>query len=474
MSEQRGPARAGAGPIAQAGDHPMPPSSPAPSPRSTGPSHTPASVALLPVLAGQKSGAGLTTAELAGVLGPLTLAPGLGGHVGVAVADPASSALLFDDHAADGFAPASTNKVVTAVAALASLGPDKQLTTRVVQIPANGPTLPSAPTIVLVGGGDPTLSTQGPPAAAAWRPAALDDLAAATANALRAKGVNSVTLGYDATIFAGPTLHPTWWPGYTDGNIAPVAALMTDEGRAKPADDLSPRVMDPAAVAATAFASRLTAHGVRVTGRPAPASSAGAGSRDELASVSSPRLADLVEHMLTVSDNNLAEALLRQVALADGKPATFDGGVSAVREVLTRLGVDLTGLSVLDGSGLSRNDHITPAFLVRVLSSAAADNHPDLRAALTGLPVAGFTGTLAENDRFTSPQSAPGAGLVRAKTGSLNGVATLAGLVRDSDGQLLVFALMADQVPDLTAARAALDRIATVLAGCGCGGQSAG
>jgi D-alanyl-D-alanine carboxypeptidase/D-alanyl-D-alanine-endopeptidase (penicillin-binding protein 4) len=206
---------------------------------------------------------------------------------------------------------------------------------------------------------------------------------------------------------------------------------------------------------------------VQVTGKP---TAAAVGSGAELARVTSPRLADLVEHMLTVSDNDLAEALARQVALADGKPATFDGGVAAVRDELGRLGVDLTGLNVLDGSGLSREDRVTPAFLVRVLSTAAADSHPDLRAALTGLPVAGFTGTLAEDGRYTTPPSVAGAGLVRAKTGSLTGVVTLAGLVRDNSGQLLVFALMADEAPDAATARAAVDRLATTLAGCGCGG----
>jgi D-alanyl-D-alanine carboxypeptidase/D-alanyl-D-alanine-endopeptidase (penicillin-binding protein 4) len=445
----------------------MAPSSPAPSTRGTGPTHNPAVAALVPVLAGDKANGALTTAGLAGALKPLMAAPGLGRHVGVAVADPAGSGLVFDQRAGEGFAPASTNKVVTAVAALAALGPDKRFQTRVVQVGADS----GAPTIVLVGGGDPTLSTQGVPSDPAWRPAALEDLAAATASALQARGVNSVTLGYDASLFAGPALNPTWSAGYTDGNVAPVVSLMTDEGRSRPGDELSPRVTDPAATAAVAFAGRLAAHGVKVSGKPSamPGAGSGASAADQLAGVSSPRLGDLVEHMLTVSDNDLAEALLRQVALVAGKPATFDGGVAAVREQLTKLGVDLTGLDTVDGSGLSRDDRITPAFLVRVLSSAAADSHPDLRAALTGLPVAGFTGTLAEDGRYTTPQSSAGAGLVRAKTGSLTGVVTLAGLVRDSDGQLLVFALMADQATDTAGARAAVDRMATALAGCGCG-----
>jgi D-alanyl-D-alanine carboxypeptidase/D-alanyl-D-alanine-endopeptidase (penicillin-binding protein 4) len=405
---------------------------------------------------------------VAGALQPLTLAPGLGKHVGIAVADPASPALLFDEHAGDGFAPASTNKVVTAVAALSALGPDDRFATRVLQSPDSAAT----PMIVLVGAGDPTLSTQGPSSDPGYRPASLEDLAARTAAALQAKGVKSVTLGYDASVFSGPGLNPTWSSDYTDGNVAPVTGLMVDEGRAKAADDLSPRVSDPAAVAAVDFAGQLAAHGIQVTGKPAPASTvAGAGA--ELARVTSPRLADLVEHMLTVSDNDLAESLLRHVASADGKPATFDGGVTAVRDQLGRLGLDLTGLNVLDGSGLSRKDSITPAFEVKVLSRAAADDHPELRAALTGLPVAGFTGTLDEDGRYTTAPSLAGAGLVRAKTGSLTGVVTLAGLVRDSSGQLLVFSLMADEAPDSAAARAAVDRLATTLAGCGCGGGAA-
>ena len=172
--------------------------------------------------------------------------------------------------------------------------------------------------------------------------------------------------------------------------------------------------------------------------------------------------------MLTVSDNDVAEALLRQVAVADGRPATFDGGAAAVRDVLGKLGLDLAGYKVLDGSGLSRQDRVAPEFLVRFALASATD-HPDLRAAVTGLPVAGFTGTLAEDGRFQSPDSSAGAGLVRAKTGSLTGVATLAGVVRDKDGQLLLFALMADKVSDETAARTALDRLAAGISGCGCG-----
>ena len=459
-----------------------------------GPEHLPAVSALLAVFADDQGLSAPTAGSVAAVLGPLGAQPGLGKHVGIAVADPASPALLYDSAASVQFAPASTNKIVTALAVLAADGPDHRLATRVLRSSATAGQDPASAAITLVGGGDTTLSTLPPaadPAGAAWQPASLDDLAARTAAALQNGGVNSVTVGYDASLYTGPALQPTWSAGYTEGDIAPVTALTVDEGRARPADELSPRVADPAGQAAAAFAGRLAAHGVTVIGKPAATTAGGAASGSpapgaEIARVESPRLADLVERMLTVSDNDLAEALLRQVAIADGRPASFEGGVAAVRDVLgpapvaaavpstPHLGLDLSGLSVQDGSGLSRRDSLSPSFLVHALSIAAQTNHPELRAVLTGLPVAGFTGTLAENDRFTAPQAVPAAGLVRAKTGSLTGVSALAGLVRDADGQLLVFAFLADQAPDQAAARAALDRLAAGLAACGCGGAANG
>ena len=99
----------------------------------------------------------------------------------------------------------------------------------------------------------------------------------------------------------------------------------------------------------------------------------------------------------------------------------------------------------------------------RPSSAPSADPaHPELRPILTGLPVAGFTGTL------TTRYESGAAGLVRAKTGTLTGVNALAGTVVDEDGHLLAFAFLATGTPNTPEARSALDEAATALAACGC------
>src|SRR5690606_37435918 len=148
----------------------------------------------------------------------------------------------------------------------------------------------------------------------------------------------------------------------------------------------------------------------------------------------------LVERMLTHSDNDLAESLAREVAVAAGKPGSFRGASEAVREQLAELGVPLTGSRFGDGSGLDRDDRATAGLLTDLLARAADPGRPELRAVLTGLPVAGCNGTLA--GRYTDGDARAGAGLVHAKTGTLSGVNTLAGTVVDADGRLLAFAFL--------------------------------
>ena len=179
-----------------------------------------------------------------------------------------------------------------------------------------------------------------------------------------------------------------------------------------------------------------------------------------LASVSSPALSDLLGWMLSTSDNDLAEAVAHLVAHAAGQPADFPGGVTAVTQALGQLQVPTEQLRMFDGSGLSQQTQVQPQVLADVLVLAAAPAHAALRPLLTGLAVAGFTGSLLP-PRFDAPGTAGAAGLVRAKTGTLTGVDAIAGTVRDSSGRLLVFVFVADRVPaaGTLGARAALDRL---------------
>jgi D-alanyl-D-alanine carboxypeptidase/D-alanyl-D-alanine-endopeptidase (penicillin-binding protein 4) len=184
-----------------------------------------------------------------------------------------------------------------------------------------------------------------------------------------------------------------------------------------------------------------------------------------VATVQSPPVSRLVEHMLTYSDNDLAEALGRLVALHRGRTADFDGEAGALLDGLRELGLPLEGVQMHDSSGLSHDDRVPPSLLVEVLRRAAAPEHPELRPIITGLPTAGRTGTLF--DRYRTPDSRAGIDVVHAKSGRLAGVAALAGLVRDQDGTTLVFAIRAPSA-GLTVGEQAMDRVAATLARCGC------
>lgn len=267
-------------------------------------------------------------------------------------------------------------------------------------------------------------------------------------------------LAYDDTAFVGPAVSPAWEPTYvSSGVIAPVTALMVDQGLADPNSGTLARVEDPAVQAASVFAAELKAAGVRVLGplRPVSAPTGAA----VVAAVESPPVDLLVQRMLTDSDNQLAEALGRLAAQAAGRPASFVGAAATLRAAAAEAGVSVTGLRVFDASGLSRDDRLTVPTLAECLVAAVSDDA--LRPMLVGLPVAGFSGTLV--DRYLTAPSRAAAGVLRAKTGTLTGITAEAGLVRSADGGLRVFAVVADAVPyDTDAARAALDDAVSRLA----------
>ncbi|WP_215448306.1 D-alanyl-D-alanine carboxypeptidase/D-alanyl-D-alanine-endopeptidase [Streptomyces sp. ATCC 21386] len=414
------------------------------------PKPAPSAPAVLAGLGGT-SGAGSApdSAALAALLDPFLKSPVLGPRRAASVVDVETGEQLYSQNADEALTPASTTKIATAVAALSAVGPDHRIETRTVLDPDSAE-------VVLVGGGDPTLTAHKDTGGYA----SLRTLADRTADALDRRHLKEITLTHDVSLYEGPEQH-TIGP---NGNLALVVPLMVDEARLDDSSSGSAdRDPDPAGDATAEFAGLLEDRGIKVrtegdAGAPKNAK--------ELAAVSSPPLATLVERMLTNSDNDIAEALARHVALATGEQPSFEGGAAAIKKELKKLEVPLEGVEFADGSGLSRGNALTPALLTALLAESAAPGHPELRPVLTGLPVAGFTGTL--RTRYTS--DATGTGIVRAKTGTLSNVNTLAGTVVDADGRLLAFAFLATETPleNTDPAKKALTDATSTLATCGC------
>jgi D-alanyl-D-alanine carboxypeptidase/D-alanyl-D-alanine-endopeptidase (penicillin-binding protein 4) len=380
--------------------------------------------------------------------------PRTGPHVGVEIVDARTGDVLSASGTSSTYTPASTQKLFTAAAVMSDLGPSSTLPTTVVQA--------SASSIVLVGGGDMLLAAGKGSAAKVDGRAGLADLAAQVADQLSLQGRTTVRLLVDDSLFSGPALSPTWDPGFfASGFVSPVQALAVDEGRQGP-QEYAQRSSDPAMSAAGTFAAALRKDGVHVT-----ATARGKAPKDgaRLGRVESAPLREVLAYALENSDNTVTEGLGRLVALHAGLPGSFDGATHAVVASVGRLGVDTAGARLVDCSGLGTGSHLSPQQLTSLLGLITGGTKPRLTPIVSMLPISGLRGTL--DDRFTS---ADAAGLVRAKTGSLTGVTSLAGTLVTHDGRQLLFVVMADRTPGAGQwdARAAEDDFVTRLVGCGC------
>jgi D-alanyl-D-alanine carboxypeptidase/D-alanyl-D-alanine-endopeptidase (penicillin-binding protein 4) len=393
------------------------------------------------------------------VLAPLISAQALGRGVSVDVLDPLTGDHLLTAGASGARTPASTAKLLTAAAVLTALGPQTTLVTTTV----SGP---DPDEVILVGGGDVLLAAgKGDPDEVNGR-AGLGDLAQQTAASLKANGQTSAQLRLDDRLFTGSARAPGWADSDVDeGFVAPIQALEVDAGRVA-SGHYAQRSADPAMLAANRFAKELTRRGIRVNGVRRLTGSGTTDTGAVLGQVRSAPVSGLVEYTLTESDNTVAEALGHLVAVSAGGRAGFKEAGPAVLAQLRGLGVPVAGAVLTDTSGLGDGSRVPPQALTAVLALATDADQPQLRSILSGLPVAAVSGTLS--GRFTGADHAVAGGVVRAKTGTLTGVSSLAGTVVDRDGRLLVFAAMADQVKSTVPARNALDRLATTLATCGC------
>ncbi len=350
--------------------------------------------------------------------------------------------------------PASTAKLVVGAVALERLGPGYRFRTSVVG--EVGPGGVVAGDLVLVGGGDPVLST----AAGLARRVEAGDLyppihstpLEQLADAVVAAGVTRVEgrlLG-DASRYDDEWFNPTWAPELRGLEAGPLDALLVDDARVGGA-----LVRDPALAAAEVFAALLRDRGVAVAGGAGTGIAPSVDPLAEVAAIESAPLSDVVHELLETSDDNTAELLVKELGVVDGAGGTTAEGLAVVRDQLTMWGAPLEGVTLVDGSGLSRDNRLTCATLVAVLQRDEPDG--PLGA---GLPVAAETGTLA-------PELAgsPVAGRLRAKTGRLTGVRGLAGYL-PTDGGVIELALVLNEpgAQDPSVYRPVWDQLAVAIA----------
>ncbi|CAM3167049.1 D-alanyl-D-alanine carboxypeptidase [Mycobacterium intermedium] len=392
---------------------------------------------------------------VAAALAQVAADPNLG-TLGARISDALTGKALWQQGDDLPLIPASTNKTLTAAAALLTLDRQARISTRVV---AGGPA--GSPggngVIVLVGAGDPTLSAA-PPGVETWYHGAarISDLA----EQIRRSGVTPTAVQVDISAYSGPTMAPGWDPADVDnGDIAPIEAAMIDAGRIQPTTVNSRRSKTPALDAGRELAKALDLDPEAVKIGSAPP-----GAR-QLAVVQSAPLIQRLSQMMNASDNVMAECIGREVAAAINRPQSFTGAVDAVTNRLGTARIDTAGAQLADSSGLSVDNRLTARTLDGTVRAAAGPDHPALRPLLDLLPIAGGSGTLAERFLDRATNLGP-AGWLRAKTGSLTGVNALVGVVTDASGRVLTFAFVSnDAGPN---GRNAMDALATKLWFCGC------
>jgi D-alanyl-D-alanine carboxypeptidase/D-alanyl-D-alanine-endopeptidase (penicillin-binding protein 4) len=383
----------------------------------------------LAALAAPAAGASTGLAALQGDLSrQLALA---GAHDGAYVYDVTSRKTLFSQRASTLRAPASVEKLFTATATLAKMGPTGRLMTTVYGVGQLAPGGVWEGNLYLRGGGDPTFGSS---SFIARHYGGLGTSASALVGQLvRVQGIHHITgsvLG-DETIFDSRRGEPSSGfaqDPFLEGTLSGLAFNRGVSGGLRGAHA-------PAAYAARALWGALKADGVSIRGASGVAATpAGAVT---LAQASSPTVAQLLGLMLPPSDNFFAETLVKDLGALYGGAGTTAAGSAVVAKTIT----SIFGFTarVVDGSGLSRADQTSPYEIVDLLAGLAGT--PTGTILREHLAVAGKTGTLERRMRHTSA-----AGRCQGKTGTLTGVSNLVGYCQATNGHLLAFAIFTDAI----------------------------
>ena len=374
-------------------------------------------------------------------------APPIDGELGASVVDLTAGQSVYEHQPDRQLLPASSTKILTATAALAGMDLDKRLETVIEQ---------DGGRVVIRAAGDVWLDD-----------ADLDAAAAAIGQA------DSVEI--DTSVWSGPSQAEGWDPSnVAEGYIAPMEPAMLYGGRIGAETGDVPRSTHPAFDVAQALADRVGASQVGVVD--------GAPPMPQVAVMESPILRERLELMIKHSDNVMAEAIARELAVArsGGQPASFADATTATLHILREIGVEVGNAQIRDNSGLSSENRLTANLLVQCLQLAASDegfvgaevagatslSHEadgansidgDVRTLLDLLPVAGGDGTL--DDRYADLSAR---GYARAKTGTLTDTSALVGIVTGRSGHTYAYGLLVNDAPILSA-RAQLDEFVSAL-----------
>lgn len=342
------------------------------------------------------------------------------------VIDSTTHEVLWEREPAKPLTPASATKVLTLAAATLALDEKERLTTEVVTGEHEGE-------VVIKAAGDVWLTDE-----------RLDELA----EQIQQKMDTVTRVSIDTSIWAGPDQAPGWDDDNIDGGyVAPIQPAMLYGGRIGKKTGDVPRSHEPALDVARALASRLGTGKADMA--PAPDNA------EAIASSESEPLALRAQQAAKDSDNVMAEAIARELVVSQGREASFEGSTKAILDELRSAGIDVNGVTLKDGSGLSRDNRIPAGLLAHIADQAVATE--ELRPLLGYLPLAGGEGTLYERYHDSSAR-----GFVRAKTGTLTGTSALTGTAQGQSGRVYAFAFLVND-GEVTSARQAQDALAAAL-----------
>ena len=385
---------------------------------------------------------------------------------GISIRDIYDGSILFESNAQNSMLPASLTKLYSAASTAITLDPDARFMTKVKYLDNN---------VYLVGGADPQLGTESNPTQAD-----LADLAKETAQKLKEFNVFEVNVFVDDSIL-GPLQRPTDWEDnyFRSSEIHLISALNLDDPKAP-----GQAPVDPSITTGQTFALYLIKNNIKVNGlvfrKTVPEGAF------DLSTQYSKSVSQIIEDTLIISNNQDAEIIARVASLvAENDPST-SAAMELVLKDVEMLGISSVDNVVTDASGLSRSNKISPADFseliyksiknpevakanrgetLKFMVKPSSEITPDLWSVFTGLPTGYGLGTMKK--RFDEEGSA-GRGVVRAKTGSLNRVITLAGTITTKDQVFLSFAVLVNRVEQPQNVREAIDNLLNKLAECNC------